>query len=627
MGRDARHEAGLKLFEAHQFEQAARELRASLELNPTSETWNDWAVAEAACGRTAEAVTGLSNALSLDPVNPMALENLRHLRDAVPRVPIFNIIQDSSSPSGSSKQTRQPDFDNSGWDGTSLDTAVLEIVNSYFQALTVLPAQDPALSPEMRDAFQWLKSNSSYFVKEAYRRLLELPEPAVGPILARLELQAERDYRFLTVAALHAMDQRQWDRALSLLRSAADRSWADLFVQQARILCDHLRHNAEPDKPDTFVGLEDYLATRFCPAPWENMEITSWGTEPEQTGDVYFCCPSWLPLKVGNAREQSVEAILTSPVAQEVRKSILDGSFRYCSRIHCNLISGRLLPSREAVLTSSSAKSNPASGKLTVEQLYPADMIKGPLEVTLSYDRSCNLACPSCRTDYYIAPKKQQEELQRFYDESVKNVVKDARLIYMDGAGEAFFSKHSREVLKSLNRQDYPALKFRFLTNGQLLDRRTYEHFDLRGRLERVDISIDAARPETFAVIRKGGTLSRLLENLEFLDRLRQQEDEKFMLTFRYVVSALNYKEIPEVIRLARWFHLDMVEFAVIRQWGHFSPEEARRMFVFNPAHPEYLAFVAVLSAPELDDPIVNLGSVLEFRKPIPSSSRPISSV
>jgi len=53
--RERAHEAGLRLFEAHRFEEAALELRTSLEANPTSECWNDWGAAEAACGRITEA--------------------------------------------------------------------------------------------------------------------------------------------------------------------------------------------------------------------------------------------------------------------------------------------------------------------------------------------------------------------------------------------------------------------------------------------------------------------------------------------------------------------------------------------------------------------------------------------
>jgi len=36
---------------------------------------------------------------------------------------------------------------------------------------------------------------------------------------------------------------------------------------------------------------------------------------------------------------------------------------------------------------------------------------------------------------------------------------------------------------------------------------------------------------------------------------------------------------------------------------------------VANPEHPEHADLLNVLSAPELDDPIVNLGSARESRK------------
>jgi MoaA/NifB/PqqE/SkfB family radical SAM enzyme len=557
--RDARHEAGLRLFEAHEFEAAALELRAALEENPTSEKWNDWAAAEAICGKSAEAMKGFSNALTLDPGNRQAVENLRYLQDKQAATPAFNILQDGQCGSGSPRRGEQGNRNPFAEKEKALDAKFSGAMSSYFQELERIPAHDPALRHEMREAFRWANSDSSYFVKTAYERLAAVSGAAQLAILRRLEEQAGRDYRFLSVVALDAIEKRDWERALSLLDAAADRNWADLFIERQRILCEELRQKAEPDKTSTFAGLEEHLATRFCTAPWENMEITSWGTEIEQTGDVYHCCPAWLPPVIGNAREQTADKIWNSVAAQEVRKSIHGGSYRYCSKAHCNWISGRALPSREEVLGRERARSEEGKEKATLEELYPLEMSKGPANVTLSYDRSCNLACPSCRTDYYSATKSQQEQLHKFFGEFVKSVVKDARQIYMDGAGETFASKHSREVLKSLNRRDYPELKFRFLTNGQLFDRRAYEEFDLRGRLERVDVSIDSARPETFAVIRKGGTLKRLLANVEFLDGLRQRGEEKFWLSFRFVISALNYREIPEVIRLAKNYHLDEV--------------------------------------------------------------------
>ncbi|HUL36022.1 MAG TPA: radical SAM protein [Candidatus Eisenbacteria bacterium] len=628
MERDARHEAGLKLFAASQFEQASRELRSSLEAEPNSEKWNDWAAAEAACGRIDEALSALSRALLLDPNNRQAQENLEFLQGGQNRLPSFKIIQESSCGTGCADRGGQSGTSRRTDAGLPTGQGASGIVDAYFRELRGIPAYDPALSPEMHEALQRANSDSSYFVKEAYRRLRTLPEAAAGAILNRLETGADRDYRFLAIAAMNAMENQDWDRALELLRAAEERHWVDVFLERERIRCEELRQDAEPGKPGALAGINEYLAGSFCTAPWETMEITSWGPKIEQTGDVYFCCPAYMPVVTGNARELRAEEIWNSTVAQEVRKSIHDGSFRYCSRLHCPLISGRQLPSREAALAEAQAEKGAKEGADSLETIYPLKAKKGPARVALSYDRSCNLACPSCRSDYYTATKEEQEKLHGFYGEFVKSMVKDARLIYMDGAGETLASRHSREVLRSLNRQDFPALKFRIQSNGQLFDRRAYEEFDLRGRLERVDISIDAARPETYAVIRKGGTLKRLLENVEFLDGLRQREGESFQISFRFVISALNYREMPEVIRLAKRHHLDIVEFMVMRQWGQFSPEEARQLFVFNPGHPQHEDFRNVLCAPEMEDPIVILGSAGEFRKAVArqkmESSRPM---
>src|SRR5258708_19964436 len=95
--RDARHEAGLRLFETHRFEEAALELRASLEANPTSECWNDWGAAEAACGRIAEAMKGFSTALSLEPGNRQALENLHYLQERQAPNPAVKFLQNNKS--------------------------------------------------------------------------------------------------------------------------------------------------------------------------------------------------------------------------------------------------------------------------------------------------------------------------------------------------------------------------------------------------------------------------------------------------------------------------------------------------------------------------------------------------
>src|SRR6267143_3359781 len=105
------------------------------------------------------------------------------------------------------------------------------------------------------------------------------------------------------------------------------------------------------------------------------------GNGDRANGKRLFLLPAWLPLVMGNAREQPAAKIWNSMAAQEVRKSIHDVSYRYCSKVHCNWISGRSLPSREEVLGKEKVRSEAGEERASLEQLYPLEKSKGPSQV------------------------------------------------------------------------------------------------------------------------------------------------------------------------------------------------------------------------------------------------------
>src|SRR5260370_22077000 len=154
---------------------------------------------------------GFSTALSLEPGNRQALENLHYLQDRQVPKPAFNILQENKCEAGSGSHGEQDHPNKYADDDGAQEANVSGIVNGYFQELERIPAHDPALAPEMREAFRWANSDSSYFVKEAYRRLLAIPGTAIGAVLRGLEKQGEGEYRFLSVVALYAMGLRGWE--------------------------------------------------------------------------------------------------------------------------------------------------------------------------------------------------------------------------------------------------------------------------------------------------------------------------------------------------------------------------------------------------------------------------------
>ena len=52
-------------------------------------------------------------------------------------------------------------------------------------------------------------------------------------------------------------------------------------------------------------------------------------------GDVYTCCPAWLPKPIGNILKQDKDQIWNSKSAQQIRKSVTEGSFEFCDKSVC----------------------------------------------------------------------------------------------------------------------------------------------------------------------------------------------------------------------------------------------------------------------------------------------------
>ncbi|MGH6822944.1 MAG: radical SAM protein [Methylocella sp.] len=337
-----------------------------------------------------------------------------------------------------------------------------------------------------------------------------------------------------------------------------------------------------------------WLRSHFCPHPFTTLETT-------HTGMAFVCCPVWLPTPIGNLESDPVQ-LWNGPIAGQIRASITDGSFRYCDHLNCSRITNRSLPRRDSEEARAILKDFAAKG--------PADRL--PKYVTLSHDKSCNLSCPSCRAKVYAAKKGKQAKLDELTETSILPLLRRAEVVNITGSGDPFGSNHFRNLIKRLNEGDFCHLKIDLHTNGQLWDERAWTELSLQGRVRYAQISIDAARPDTYAIVRRGGNFERLLKNLTFIKRLRQS-GEISELEFSMVVQAQNFREMPEFVQLGRAFGADTISFQMIRKRDIFSGEEFEAAFIGNPAHQDYPAFLDILETPELALPCVQMGNILAY--------------
>src|SRR5208282_2018134 len=338
---------------------------------------------------------------------------------------------------------------------------------------------------------------------------------------------------------------------------------------------------------------------KFCENPWCYCEVYA-------GGGVYACCPAWnYNVHIGNIFHESPQQIWNSYQAQQFRQGILDGSFSACDQEKCPFLIARSLPTVAEARNSwlGSILSDAIDNQRTIA-------VHGPSVVKLGYDSSCNLICPSCRTELMVAKKQEQEKLNQIRDQFIMPFLADAKILVMSSDGDPFASNHYRDVMR-LTHEKLPALKLGLCTNGVLMDERAWNECHLEGRVVNVQISIDAARPETYNYVRRGGDFDRLNRNLRFLSQKRRSSRGFTVLDLLFVVQSCNFREMAGFVELGESIGADSVQFMLIDHWGRaMGTDSYKEAKIWDKSHPQYSDFVEVLKNPVFRRPIVKLGNV-----------------
>jgi MoaA/NifB/PqqE/SkfB family radical SAM enzyme len=299
----------------------------------------------------------------------------------------------------------------------------------------------------------------------------------------------------------------------------------------------------------------------YCNSPFYMFEIL-----PD--GVVQCCCGDWLPTPIGNIFESSAAEIWNGEIAQAIRRSILDETYKYCTRC-------------------------PFLPRPQTDAKRPAAIMDKIPSLKLCYDRTCNLACPSCRPS--IA-KVDTEQVKRVHAAMLRSGVLDMALqVHASGCGDPFASPTYFNFFKEL----YfiaPHLEIALFTNGQLMDER---HLDALGpsidQIGEVSISVDAATEETYR-LNRGGSWSKLWRNVELMNRRMRQPNRRLFFMMCYVVQANNFRELIPFTKLAFENQVDEVFVWYLRDWSAYgSKAEYFARAVHLPGHPDYEEFGEVM--------------------------------
>ena len=202
-------------------------------------------------------------------------------------------------------------------------------------------------------------------------------------------------------------------------------------------------------------------------------------------------------------------------------------------------------------------------------KLKKANRVSYPENLAISLTTRCNLRCSICDRSNFIPEDMNFDNLFKLRD-----AIKYAKMIDLTGWGEAILYPKYADTLKyifSLNK------KKRIISqtmNGTF----AAQYGDLlRGRLQRLVISLNAAKGSTYNKEMKGADFKKTIRQVEeFLKKLTTEDLKRARLHF--VAHKNNYVEMPLFVELARSMNVSQVSF------GHYlsNGPDTEKMSLLN---------------------------------------------
>lgn len=311
----------------------------------------------------------------------------------------------------------------------------------------------------------------------------------------------------------------------------------------------------------------------ICKRPFSEIEIND-------KGEVFVCCPDWtnkysigcLFNKDGSAIK-SFDEVWYSDKAIQLRKSLLNGSYKYCNVDMC-------------------FKKCDSYDNENIQYVERPDY---PMMVRFAYDRQCNINCMICRDNPISDGKNQNEKFDAIFENILIPIMKNAKLVSLTTAGEVTASAHSQKLIKETIKK-YPDVKFHISTNGLLFNEQFCEKLGLLDRLLGVVVSLHGMTKNTYEKIMRGSNFETVMKNLKWLIELKKENKLQDLLLV-FCISSLNYKEIPMIVKFAvdNDINLQMWEFRIFNDKIEMS-KNYKKYAVWQKSHPEYNKFVKVIS-------------------------------
>lgn len=202
-----------------------------------------------------------------------------------------------------------------------------------------------------------------------------------------------------------------------------------------------------------------------------------------------------------------------------------------------------------------------------------------PHILTIEVTSRCNLRCIMCPKTAGFVNTPPDRVISPAVIERIEPV-----LGALDGAdvsglwGEAFlFPELYLDILRRLKRRH---IGVHTVSNGTLITDRLAAELVALG-LDRLEISVDAARSETYRRVRRGGELARVIEGVRAVARRKEQSGSRLpAMKLLFLGMTDTIRELPEFVRLAASLGVPTV---VLQAMGEYDAVKGKSVAAGRP--------------------------------------------
>lgn len=213
----------------------------------------------------------------------------------------------------------------------------------------------------------------------------------------------------------------------------------------------------------------------------------------------------------------------------------------------------------------------------------------------------CNLECRTCMRNIW------QEQNGFMSMETYEKIIESIRwinpipLFFFGGIGEPLAHPNIREMVTLAKNI---GAEVELITNGILLDE-AVSIWMIELGLDRLWVSIDGAKPESYADIRLGDALPKVISNLEQLKKLKVNPitipTGNPKLGIAFVAMQRNFKDLPDVVGLGKKLGADLFSISNVLPYT----EELRSQMLYSRSlyisYPHSIENSSIINLPRFD--------------------------